>query len=257
MPQRDNFTKTTKNLLASRVGYRCSNPTCRLQTSGPSVNETEAVNLGVAAHIVAASVGGPRYDTAMTSEQRASASNGIWLCQTCAKLIDSDVAKFTVEVLREWRSIAEHFAESENQGFFSSREDGPSIQVAVDDWRPSISEGSYDGPGVFMPSFHKAGDMTYSCKVRFQNHSQHSHLLTNPSVELLSRETILESVYANITSLPDIELPVGKWVTVDIHNGFKGSENYRRADSVWFRGDLAGQENGLNVKLASLSDSES
>jgi len=85
---RDNFDENTKEILARRVGHRCSNPNCRKLTSGPQTDETKAVNIGVAAHITAASEGGPRYDNLMSTEERKSIENGVWLCQNCAKLID-------------------------------------------------------------------------------------------------------------------------------------------------------------------------
>lgn len=79
-----------KNSLAHRVGIKCSNPDCRKPTSGPSdEGNKKHINIGVAAHICAASEGGPRYDAAMSSEARAAFDNGIWLCQSCAKMIDS------------------------------------------------------------------------------------------------------------------------------------------------------------------------
>lgn len=96
--------------LARRVGFVCSNPSCGQATVGPQANESGAVNVGVAAHITAASPGGPRYDRTLTSEVRRSATNGIWACQSCAKLIDSDDARFTVSKLKEWKERAEHLA---------------------------------------------------------------------------------------------------------------------------------------------------
>jgi len=45
-----------------------------------------------------------------------AATNGIWLCQSCAKLIDSDLAKYTKEVLLDWKETAEHLAAAEVQG---------------------------------------------------------------------------------------------------------------------------------------------
>ena len=97
---RDDFDERTKDILALRVGGRCSNPGCQKLTSGPQVDPTKAINIGVAAHIKAASAGGKRYDSSQTSEQRKSIENGIWLCQSCAKLIDSDERKYTVELLQ-------------------------------------------------------------------------------------------------------------------------------------------------------------
>ena len=95
MAQRDEFSEAVKRAVAARVAYVCSNPDCRAPTSGPHEEPTKAVNLGVAAHITAAAPLGPRYVTTLTAEQRSSAENALWLCQNCAKLLDSDVAKFT------------------------------------------------------------------------------------------------------------------------------------------------------------------
>ncbi len=107
---RDDFLPATKELLAKRVGYRCSNPECRQPTSGPQEDPGGAINVGVAAHITAASPNGPRYDAVLTSEQRCSAQNGIWVCQTCAKLVDNDESRYSVEALKEWKRVAELLA---------------------------------------------------------------------------------------------------------------------------------------------------
>jgi hypothetical protein len=113
---RDDFDARTKEILARRVGYRCSNPGCRQLTSGPQEDPTKAVNIGVAAHITAASEGGPRYDPGLSAEKRRSVDNGIWLCQNCAKLIDSDVRQYTPDLLCEWKRKAEQAAREELEG---------------------------------------------------------------------------------------------------------------------------------------------
>lgn len=110
MPKRDDFTVKTKETLAKRVGYRCSNPNCRRLTTGPQEGERGIVNLGVASHITAAASGGPRYCSSMTSEQRSDINNGIWLCCTCSYLIDKDENKYTVELLNSWKMEAETYA---------------------------------------------------------------------------------------------------------------------------------------------------
>lgn len=107
MKTSDDFSDRVKRILAARVGYLCSNPECRVTTSGPQDNPTKAVNIGVAAHITAASLGGPRYDANLSAEERSSPSNGIWLCQNDAKSVDNDVVRFTVDVLKEWKTNAE------------------------------------------------------------------------------------------------------------------------------------------------------
>jgi hypothetical protein len=76
-------------------------------TSGPQVDPTKVINIGVAAHITGASPEGPRYDPSLSSEQRSSADNGIWLCQSCGKLVDNDPRRYTVAVLKRWKHAAE------------------------------------------------------------------------------------------------------------------------------------------------------
>jgi hypothetical protein len=107
---RDDFSQPIKRKLANRVNHRCSKPDCRAPTSGPGQSADATVNVGVAAHITAASVGGKRYDSTLTSRERKDIQNSIWLCQTCGTLIDSDPLKFTVKVLRDWKAQAEREA---------------------------------------------------------------------------------------------------------------------------------------------------
>jgi hypothetical protein len=113
---RDDFSKQTRDRLAMRVGVRCSNPFCRKLTTGPRTESPFIVSIGVAAHITAASPGGPRYDLSLSSPQREAAENGLWLCQNCAKLIDNDPERYTAGVLREWKTGAEAAALAELEG---------------------------------------------------------------------------------------------------------------------------------------------
>ena len=109
---RDNFPKQIIETLSKRVGSRhhsnpeCSNP----NTTGPHSDPSKAVNLGVAAHITAASQGGPRYDPSLTPEERIASENGIWLCLKCSTLIDRDATAYPVDLLRRWKRDAEQAA---------------------------------------------------------------------------------------------------------------------------------------------------
>ena len=105
---RDDFSQGTIEMLAKRAGYLCSNPKCGQPTVGAAPSQDKFINVGVAAHITAAAPGGPRYDPLLTREQRQHQSNGIWLCQTHAKMVDSDPKHFTVEMLREWKQKVEN-----------------------------------------------------------------------------------------------------------------------------------------------------
>lgn len=109
---RDDFRLPVKRTLANRVGLQCSNPYCMADTSGPQSDPSKALNVGVAAHITAAARGGPRYDLTLTDKERASAANGIWLCQTCAHKVDTDPEAYPVHVLRGWKAQSEHEAKA-------------------------------------------------------------------------------------------------------------------------------------------------
>jgi hypothetical protein len=97
---RDDFSQKTIKILARRAGNLCSNPECRLPTEGASFEADGYVSVGIAAHITAAAQGGPRYDPSLTSEQRKSVANGIWLCAIHAKQIDVDPKYFTEDSQR-------------------------------------------------------------------------------------------------------------------------------------------------------------
>ena len=104
---RDDFSEKTTRILRERVGGKCSNPSCNRETCGPSDNPDKSVILGDAAHIRAASPGGPRYDASMSVEERVHISNGIWLCKNCARLIDINEEAYSVEMLLKWKEEAE------------------------------------------------------------------------------------------------------------------------------------------------------
>ncbi|MDR7666237.1 hypothetical protein RG963_10705 [Methanosarcina sp. Z-7115] len=105
---RDDFTSKTKKGLGMRVNYICSNPTCRRYTLKPKVNDLDKWDtLGDAAHIKGARPGAKRHDPNMTSKQRKSIENGIWLCKRCHVIVDSEPDWTTVELLQSWKTDAE------------------------------------------------------------------------------------------------------------------------------------------------------
>jgi hypothetical protein len=108
----DDFSEPVKRLLAGRAGHSCSNPGCLQSTSGPSDAPKGIMNVGEAAHIAGARPGSARYDPRMTSEQRSSSDNGIWMCSKCAKMIDDDEIRYSVALLHSWRKDAEEHARS-------------------------------------------------------------------------------------------------------------------------------------------------
>lgn len=101
---RDDFLETTRRTLALQANYRCSFPSCGVATSGPSDESPAAVaSTGMAAHIHAASPGGPRYLLSMTPVERKDISNGIWMCRNHGTLIDEDYHTYTADAIREMK----------------------------------------------------------------------------------------------------------------------------------------------------------
>lgn len=183
---RDDFSPSIKDVLGKRVALRCSNPGCGVVTSGPHSNSSRAVNLGVAAHIAAASPGGPRFDEAQSAEERSSIENAIWLCQGCAKLVDSDVARFSATLLKSWKVDAEaqvmralgaaqedvYSQPASSQHTPLPRIDGLPLAAARDrliraGWQPMLNHWSYagdvriqsgNGPWLWERGFHEVTD---------------------------------------------------------------------------------------------------
>lgn len=109
---RGHFRQDIQKQLMMRAGVRCSNPDCRRPTTGPNrTSKIQAASVGVAAHIRAASPGGPRYDPLQTEDERHSFGNGIWLCELCAALIDKGGGQgYPVDTLMIWKMASEQAA---------------------------------------------------------------------------------------------------------------------------------------------------
>ncbi|RWA70661.1 MAG: hypothetical protein EOQ28_19995 [Mesorhizobium sp.] len=134
--RRDDFKPAIKTLLAQRVGYLCSHPECQRPTIGPRKGEAGANNIGVAAHIKAASIGGPRFDPDQTPTERGGLENGIWLCADHAHLIDHDPNEFTVSKLRDWKRAAEERAFRQ----LATGQGAASIQPPLEDLVEELAE---------------------------------------------------------------------------------------------------------------------
>jgi hypothetical protein len=104
---RDDFKKATIEVMAKRVGYLCSNPDCKRLTVGANFDIAKSTSIGVAAHITAASPGGPRFNPELSEVERIHIENGIWLCNDCSTLIDKDPDRYPVDLLKQWKENAE------------------------------------------------------------------------------------------------------------------------------------------------------
>jgi hypothetical protein len=103
--RRDDFSSAVLKQIAGEVGHRCSNPGCGAPTSGPS--KTRGIsNVGTGSHITAAAPNGPRYNPALTSQERGSSANAIWLCGRCGRLVDNDTSRYSEHDLLDWKAQA-------------------------------------------------------------------------------------------------------------------------------------------------------
>lgn len=93
-----------RNLLYADSGNECSFPGCGTVLVKPGEDAGKAVNIGKAAHIVAASRQGPRGGVALGDEERdRRASNRILLCPTHHDDVDRQPLFYTVAVLQQMK----------------------------------------------------------------------------------------------------------------------------------------------------------
>lgn len=94
--------------LALRSGNACAYPTCGKELTFDSVHpDDDSKVIGKAAHIAAASPGGPRYDPTMTDQQRSSIDNLLFLCGDHHDAVDSQLGYHTTDFLRDAKETHE------------------------------------------------------------------------------------------------------------------------------------------------------
>jgi len=135
MEKRDNFNKKIVDALARRASYICSQPECKVLTISPSDTISDKyLYIGKAAHITAAAVGGPRYDESLSPQERGAIENAIFLCSSCADMIDkNNGADFSTSTLREWKLQHENWVRRNlNKSIFSLVPTAISVSVRSD-----------------------------------------------------------------------------------------------------------------------------
>jgi hypothetical protein len=255
---RDDFSQRTIETLANRVGNRCSNPECGQVTSGPHTEDEKAVNIGVAAHITAASPGGARYDPSLSAKQRQAITNDIWLRQSCSKLVDSDESRYPIPLLKIWKKAAEdrslHLVSGrKSEGTEPGRHTLGShdIEFAVNGWEVTRQTGNSPGGALVFHSQWREGDILFSCKIRLRNRLAHDEDLHRLRIEFRQGEHILFS--DDYAIQPDeITLPPRKWTTLEVSHGLHDRSVFDRAESVWLTALTVGDNAALAWQIAKL-----
>ena len=117
MDHRAEFSAATRKIIAERAGYQCSVLNCGRLTVGPGPGQAQVVNIGMAAHIYAASPGGPRGTGGLSAAERSEPENGIWCCYSHGKAIDSDTGNaFSAAQLKAWKRLHEARKSAEMTG---------------------------------------------------------------------------------------------------------------------------------------------
>lgn len=79
---RDDFSQQVKVCLPSVRDIDAQTQIAKNQLLGAQEGGSKSISIGIAAHITAAAPGGPRYNAAMTPEERSSIDNGFGCVQT-------------------------------------------------------------------------------------------------------------------------------------------------------------------------------
>lgn len=89
-------------LVARGAGF-CYRPECPTGFLWHELEDGSSVKLAQVAHVVAASVTGPRADPAASEEALTSIRNLVLLCPTCHLIVDRAPRAYTVERIDEWK----------------------------------------------------------------------------------------------------------------------------------------------------------
>lgn len=117
---RENFAAPIRRLIAERAGHQCSFPTCTRRTVGPAASTQATSSSGVAAHIFAASPGGPRGQGGLSADELAQPENGIWLCGDHGKIIDNNTGTdYAPETLLSYKALQEARVALEHEGLYA------------------------------------------------------------------------------------------------------------------------------------------
>jgi len=122
-------------------------------TLGPSDEDiTKFIYTGKVAHITAAAPKGPRFDSSLTSEQRSSSENGIFLCSNCADMVDKNNGlDYSVNVLKKWKQDHEAWVKS------NLNKSANSMMSTIDGEHRATGRGNITGLDVQEPVFFKPG----------------------------------------------------------------------------------------------------
>lgn len=224
---RDEFSPATKRAIERQARGHCSNPACRRLTHAATSDGVGEINIGQASHICAAAPGGPRYDAQMTSDERAAADNGIWLCDVHGRAVDAKDSKFTVEELRRWKRQTN---EDSWRSVMHNVPYGPAMQAPTsDDLGRRLREAAAADLAVFRRTPKWPGTnvaLTLTLKVKHVDEALSTRALANAVTTLddlilvaapgMGKTTTLFQVADGVLEIGNgtpLIVPLGDWAT--------------------------------------------
>lgn len=212
--RRGHFKAADIHKLKERVNHQCSRPDCKAPTSGPGTGNS-VLTVGTAAHICAASPGGPRFDPKQSVEERNSIENAIWLCNICSREIDLDPKRFTIALLKQWKLDAEAAA-----ALILGRRLPPSddnlkaLTSALTGYSPNILWNSINNVHNATNRAWEALDPRFKVVSSYQNGQQTIELFSQEPIPL--QLTLQPEFLRNFAEKRKLLIQHGKQVEVDL-----------------------------------------
>ena len=125
----------THKMLWGRAGNRCAISDCRIELAMDASETDDESLIGEECHIVARSPDGPRGDASFPKEKIDKYDNLVLLCRNHHKLIDDRATAYTVEKLKESKSIHEKWVRESLSSFDSQQQKDDEIYATyIEKW---------------------------------------------------------------------------------------------------------------------------
>jgi hypothetical protein len=143
----------------------------------------------------------------MTPDERSDIQNGIWLCSTCSKLVDSDEAKYPPEVLRRWKAEHEETVSRElaNSALLNKRFVEAVARLSIYEQ----SAGTRSGLDVKLSS--RRNIVSASDLVRTGFRTDRVHLILNDQQESLAKQNYRLTEFLNSIVDPSLHDVPRQW----------------------------------------------
>jgi hypothetical protein len=166
----------------------------------------------------------------MTPEQRKSDTNGIWLCQDCAKAIDAADPIFTEEFLQDWKK---KHSEGMWQSIFDKVAFGPSMPPTVGEISARLQKAATDDLALFRRTPKWPGtnvSLTLTLRVKHVDEALSTRAFANAVTMLddlilvsapgMGKTTTLFQVAEEVTEIGNctpLIVPLGDWPPKPAH----------------------------------------